>query len=210
MLRLPREEEVHQRFRDSGILLVRDALDAAAASDLEGEALALAGRAGRHIRRASDAGVLDYRVITGDVIRTDAPRLHAIYESAELLDWIRAVTGTATVALSPHQRSAINVNVLDTAGQEYRWHTDAVPFTVLLFLTTVPASAGGELLVRTDPGAVMAIAPVAGSLVLMDGRRCAHAVAPLREDALRISVPMVFPEVEDRRPAGLDDYLYAT
>ena len=60
------------------------------------------------------------------------------------------------------------------------------------------------------PGTVMSIAPAAGSLVLMDGRRCAHAVAPLREDALRISVPMVFPEVEDRRPAGLDDYLYAT
>ena len=59
-------------------------------------------------------------------------------------------------------------------------------------------------------GRLLTIPPTAGQLVLMDGHRCAHAVAPLRADAARITVPMVFPAVQIDRPAGLDDYLYAT
>jgi hypothetical protein len=54
----------------------------------------------------------------------------------------------------------------------------------------------------------MTVAPLAGELVLMDGQQCAHAVAPLLEDALRITVPMVFPAYPVNRPPGLDDYLY--
>jgi hypothetical protein len=69
-------------------------------------------------------------------------------------------------------------------------------------------SAGGEFLIRTRQDQVMTVAPVAGELVLMDGQQCAHAVAPLRENALRITVPMVFPAYHLKRPPGLDDYLY--
>ena len=35
-----------------------------------------------------------------------------------------------------------------------------------------------------------------------------EAVAPLREDVLRLSVPMVYPDGEHARPAALDDFLY--
>jgi hypothetical protein len=210
MWRLPDPADLRQRFREAGVLLVPDALDATAASELAGEALALSGRSGRHIRRSSDAGVLDYGVITGDVIKTDAPRLFALYESVELLEWIRAVAETASVERSPHVRSAINVNILGRRGQEYRWHTDAVPFTALLFLTTIPEGAGGELLVRLGEDDVMSIRPVSGQLALMDGHRRAHAVAPLVDNGPRISVPMVFPATSVDRPDGLDDYLYAT
>jgi hypothetical protein len=209
MLRLPAADSVRERFRETGAALVRDALDAAAASELAAEALALGRRAGRHIRRSSDAGVLDYAVITGDEIKRDAARLYALYESADLLDWIRAVTEIRTVGRSPYLRSAVNINVLGSRGQEYRWHTDAVPFTVLLFLTTVPPEAGGELLMRIGKDDVMAIPPVAGQLLLMDGQRCAHAVAPLLDDVPRITMPMVFPATAMDRPDGLDDYLYA-
>jgi hypothetical protein len=104
----------------------------------------------------------------------------------------------------------VNVNVLQTAGQQYRWHTDAVPFTVLVFLTTLPADSGGEFLIRTRMGELMTIPARAGQLVLMDGRQCAHAVAPLRDDILRITVPMVFPAYQIERPRGLDDYLYSS
>jgi hypothetical protein len=209
MWRLPPPHDLRQPFCETGVLLVRDALDGATASEFAEEAVALNRRAGRHVRRASDAGVLDYGVITGEVIKSDAPRIWASYESVDLLDWIRAVTGTPAVDRSPYLRSAVNINTLAVSGQQYRWHTDAVPFTVLLFLTTVPAEAGGELLVRADGDAVMSIAPIAGQLVLMDGQRRAHAVAPLLKDAARITVPMVFPAGPIDRPPGLDDYLYA-
>ena len=210
MLHLPAAESVRQHFHETGAVLVREALAATTASDLAGEALALAHRSGRHIKRSSDAGVLDYAVITGDVIKTDAARLYALYESTDLLAWIRAVTETPAVGRSPYLRSAVNINILGSRGQEYRWHTDAVPFTVLLFLTTVPQHAGGALLVRIGPDDVMAIPPVAGQLLLMDGHRCAHAVAPLLEDVPRVTMPMVFPETAIDRPDGLDDYLYST
>ena len=210
MLHLPAPDTVRRLFRDAGALLVRDALDVTTASELAGEALALSRRSGRHIQRSSDAGVLDYGVITGDVIRTGAARFSALYEAVELLDWIRAVTRTPAVDRSPYVRSAVNINVLATRGQQYRWHTDAVPFTVLLFLTTVPPESGGELLIRTGPDDVLSVPPVAGQLVLMDGHRCPHAVAPLLDDVPRITMPMVFPAAPIDRPAGLDDYLYAT
>jgi hypothetical protein len=209
MWRLPPPHDLRQPFRETGVLLVPDALDGATASELADDAIGLSRRSGRQIRRASDAGVLDYGVITGEVIKSDAPRILALYESVDLLEWIRAVTGVPGVARSPYLRSAVNINLLGINGQQYRWHTDAVPFTVLLFLTTLPAEAGGELLVRADGDTVMRIPPIAGQLVLMDGQRRAHSVAPLLKDAARISVPMVFPAVQVDRPAGLDDYLYA-
>lgn len=210
MLRLPAADDVRSSFRDSGVLPVRAALDATTASQLAEEAVALGRRSGRHILRTSEAGVLDYGVITGDVVRDGAPAMYALYESSDLVEWIRAVTETPAVGRSPHLRSAINVNILATAGQQYRWHTDAVPFTVLLFLTTLPPDAGGAFLIRTGGDEVLAIPPGAGDLVLLDGRRCPHAVEALRRDVLRISVPMVFPAASIERPAGLDDYLYAT
>ena len=208
-MHLPSDAGVRQLFRDNGVVVVRDFLDPTAAATLAHIAISAATRFASHIRRSSDEGSLDYRVVTGDVIKREAAPLYMLYESADLLAWIRHVTMTEELDRSSHLRSAININVLDTAGQQYRWHNDAVPFTVLLFLTTLPSSAGGEFLIRTRPDEVMTIPPAAGHLVLMDGRRCAHAVAPLRADVLRVTVPMVFPAVQVERPAGLDEYLYS-
>ena len=207
---LPVQGDVRESLRREGVAVVLNSLDSQATSTLAQVARAAATRDALQIRRSSDEGSLDYRVVTGDAIRSDARPIFSLYESAELLTWIRRVTGKGEVQRSPHLRSAVNINLLDTPGQEYRWHYDAVPFTAVLFLTTIPASAGGELLVRTITGRLLRIAPTAGQLVLMDGHRCAHAVAPLRAHAERITVPMVFPAVQVDRPPGLDDYLYAT
>ena len=186
-----------------------DFLSPAEAHRLAAQATRVAARRALHVRRSGDGSTLDYRVVSGDVIKEEAASIYEIYESAQVLEWIRSVAATEDVGLSPHLRSAVNINVLDTAGQQYRWHTDAVPFTTLLFLTSLPPAAGGEFLIRTRQDELMTLPPVAGQLVLMDGRQCAHAVAPLRENVVRITVPMVFPAYEIERPPGLDDYLYA-
>ena len=196
-------------------------IDPEASAALAALAQQLLARLGVHVVRRSGDDTLDYRVVTGDVIQAEAPPLWNLFASADLLAWIRDVTGVGEVTRSPHLRSAVNINCLDTAGQGYPWHTDAVPFTGLLFLTTLPASAGGEFLIRRNPGGsasrnppydspgVVAIRPVNGEFLLMDGARCAHAVAPLRENTLRLSVPMVFPAAPSARPDGLDDFLYS-
>ena len=209
-LRLPVHDDVGESFRREGVAVVLNCLDAQATATLAQVAVTATARHALQIRRSSDEGSLDYRVVTGDAIRSDARPIFSLYESAELLTWIRQVTGKGDLQRSQHLRSSVNINLFDTPGQEYRWHNDAVPFTAVLFLTTIPASAGGELLVRTITGRLLTISPIAGQLVLMDGHRCAHAVTPLRAHAARITVPMVFPAVQADRPPGLDDYLYAT
>ena len=51
--------------------------------------------------------------------------------------------------------------------------------------------------------------PAAGAVVLMDGMRCLHRVAPIARRHERISIPMVFGQsADEERPEGLDDYLY--
>jgi 2OG-Fe(II) oxygenase superfamily len=125
-----------------------------------------------------------------------------------MLTWIGRLSDSPAVRPSPHLRSAININCLSRTGQQYPWHRDAVPFTAVLFLTSLPSSAGGELLIRTAEGERMAICPAAGDLIVMDGSRCPHAVAPLAIDTLRVTVPMVYPAFHVERPDGLDQHLY--
>ena len=207
-MRFPASDDVRRRFEQQGVLCVPDFLTSAESDALAAQAGDVAARRALHIRRSLNGSTLDYRVVTGEVIKEEAASIHDIYESPGLLEWIRRITATPEVGRSPHVRSAVNINLLDTAEQQYRWHTDAVPFTILLFLTTLPTSAGGEFLIRTREDQVMTVPPLAGELVLMDGQQCAHAVAPLRENALRITVPMVFPAYHVERPPDLDDYLY--
>ena len=207
-MRLPASDDVRGRFEQQGVLCVPDFLTSAESDALAAQAGDVAARRALHIRRSLNGSTLDYRVVTGEVIKEEAASIYEIYESTGLLEWIRRITAAPDVGRSPHVRSAVNINLLDTAEQQYRWHTDAVPFTILLFLTTLPTSAGGEFLIRTREDQVMTVAPLAGELVLMDGQQCAHAVAPLRENALRITVPMVFPAYHVERPPDLDDYLY--
>jgi len=147
---------------------------------------------------------LRYRVVTGAGVRSEWPELFAIYQSSELRECVPAVFN------SSHLRSAINVNAMGEPGEIYRWHHDAAGFTLLLYLSDSREQDGGALELR-PPGATAAMSwlPVAGTVVLMDGTRCLHRVAPIAQPHERISIPMVFTtDPNDERPAGLDDYLY--
>lgn len=209
-MHLPPAGEVQRTFREEGFVLVGGFLDEGASAELAALAMDMIGRFAVHITRRSGNDTLDYHVVTGDVIQAEASPIYALYSSARLRTWIRAVTMSKHADRSPHLRSAVNINCLDTPGQQYPWHTDAVPFTLLLFLTTLPDTAGGEFLIRTGPEHLVTIRPASGQLLLMDGARCAHAVAPLRENARRLTIPMVFPAVQAERPPGLDDFLYSS
>jgi hypothetical protein len=209
-LRLPSVPEAQTRLRQDGFVVINEFLREDHCAALAALALSVVDRFGVQVTRSSGQDMLDYRVVTGDVVQSEAPPLFELYTSRHMITWMRAVTMIDDLATSPYLRSSININCLTQVGQRYPWHTDAVPFTALLFLTTLGPSVGGELLIRTTRRRVVTVAPVRGKLLLMDGKRCAHAVAPLRQDVYRTSVPMVYPANRTERPPGLDQYLYQT
>jgi hypothetical protein len=207
MFRLPDPSAIASEFGRKGFVVVSGAVPHSTASALGERAERLAS-IGVSIDRTTAEHRLSYRVVTGDRIERDFPALFSLYRSPGVIDWMRNVTASSTLATSPHLRSSININCLSDTGQQYPWHVDAIPYTALLFLTSVPADAGGQLLVRDLTGELVTFSPSAGDLLVMDGSRCPHAVAPLRRDFYRISVPMVYPIAAHQRPADLDPYLY--
>jgi hypothetical protein len=61
----------------------------------------------------------------------------------------------------------------------------------------------------TSTAGIVSLVPARGTIVVVDGTRCYHRVTPLLRPALRLSVPLVFPNAQGlSRPTGLDPYLY--
>jgi hypothetical protein len=208
MYQLPDAQQCRTRFDHEGYLLVPQSLEETTARNAAIIAAGVVKSCAESIDRRGAGARLAYRVVTGERIKSDAPMLFELYASATLLEWVRRVTGCRSVSRSSHLRSAVNINCLATAGQQYPPHLDAIPYTVLLFLSDVPIEAGGQFLLHSLEGEVVAIQPRRGHMVLMDGARCRHGVAPLEREAWRLTMPMVFPARVVERPAGLDDYLY--
>jgi hypothetical protein len=210
-----------ESFASDGYVVVGQALPEATITRWRERAHDLFAHA-REIDKRSDGHVLAYRVLTGEVIRDEFTELYDFYVAPSTLRWVAAVTGAPEIHVSPNLRSAVNVNIL-RSGDTYRWHFDANPYTALLYLSTTPPSAGGELELypnlgpqNTSPQDLAARQKVvlptrAGTLVLMDGSTTYHHVAPVTEECDRVSVPMVYPPFrEELRPPELDDYLYGS
>ena len=208
MFQLPDAEHCHRLFSTDGYVLVDRSVPAGAAIDLAAVAARAVHSFARSIERPGTSGRLAYRVVTGDWIASEASVLYELYTAPALLAWVRKVTNCASVSRSQHVRSAININCLTAPGDEYPLHRDALPYTVLLFLSDVEPAAGGQFLIHSLGGAVARIQPRLGQLLLMDGARCRHGVEALARDTWRLTVPMVFPAQFAERPEGLDFHLY--
>ncbi|HYG99542.1 MAG TPA: 2OG-Fe(II) oxygenase [Terriglobales bacterium] len=209
--------ELRRSFQEQSYVLVHEAIPEPTAEAWRLKAAELIAQRGITIRRDSDRYSLTYRVVTGKVIRDHWPELFDFYTAASTRDWICHITGERNIYTSKNLRSSININSMSDTGESYRWHFDAIPYTLLLFLTTsVPEDGGAfELVPRSaaatpdTTGATISILPRAGSVLLMDGTHCQHRVSPLLRPSQRLTIPMVFPNIpDDSRPDGLDDYLY--
>ena len=209
-MRFPDPHCLRSEFRRRGFALAPELLDAKERCALFTVASTLARRHGASIDRADTGERLWYNVVTGDRIAAEGPALFSLYTAPAMLSWIRQLSDSPSLAPSSHLRSAININCLQAAGQQYPWHRDAVPYTSLLFLSSLPAAAGGAFRIRTADGELVQVQPRAGDLLFMDGARCEHEVSPLLASMLRLTVPMVYPTKGVERPAGLDEYLYGS
>jgi len=203
-------DELRQQFGRDAYIICEDALSQAQAAALRERALELVRRHALRVEQQSAEHVLRYRVVTGEVVREEWPELFAIYQSAELREWVAAIAEVPAVFHSSHLRSAININALGEPGEIYRWHHDAAGLTALLYLSQSSEEDGGALEVCAPGDAgTMTMLPAPGNIVLMDGTRCLHRVSPILRPHERISIPMVFTANPDQeRPVGLDDYLY--
>jgi 2OG-Fe(II) oxygenase superfamily len=207
-MRLPDPASLRADFQRQGFALVTEWLDPDERSAFFDEGCALMRSHSTVVDRADHGERLWYEVVTGVHIKAEGSLLFSLYTAPDMLTWVRAMTATSSLGPSPHLRSAININCMRAAGQRYPWHRDAVPYTAVLFLSSVPSVAGGALSIQAANDARVEVQPTSGTLIFMDGTRCPHAVSPLIEDTLRLTVPMVYPAAYLARPEGLDDYLY--
>jgi hypothetical protein len=215
---LPKIDSSRPQFERHGFLAIPEALPASLIRKWRHHAEKMKTYA-RTILRGESGFELAYKVVTGDDIRTFWPELFAFYNDCNLLTWLSDITGDTTIQTSQQLESALNLNILDSASFVYRWHFDAVPFTVILYLTDVLPQDGGALRIipncrphvapDVSGSKVIEVWPRAGTMLVMDGTRCYHSVAPILREVLRLSVPLVYPNGNgSTRPAGLDSYLY--
>jgi len=225
-VQLPYREQWARDFANSGAVVIQEALPPETIAEWRGISQDLVTRFGIDIERRSAEHTLTYRVVTGEVLCQRAPEIFAFYSASETAEWVRQITGAPSIVTSARERSAININCLERPGQRYRWHFDAIPYTLLLYLTNHTPEDGGALEFCTCAPAEIdgssrkpttaqlerekvSITPRAGMIALMDGTRCYHSAAPVLRPISRLSIPMVFPvSREHERPEGLDDYLY--
>lgn len=130
--------------------------------------------------------MLRYSVVTGDVLKARWQELFDAYSGNEWKAWIKAITGEDQIFISAHLESAININVLAQKGDVYRWHFDAVAYTLLLYLSDSDIEDGGALEfypnVRQEMGKILdrgekvIYVPKAGDAALMDGTSCYHVL----------------------------------
>jgi hypothetical protein len=133
-----------RHFQQNGYAVMRRALPGGLVERWRRHAEQLKNHA-QIIERREGEFELVYRVVTGDVIRSRWPELFAFYGDSGVLSWVREVTGDTGIGTSPYLRSAINLNIMESAGSVYRWHFDAVPYTALLYLNDVLPQDGGAM-----------------------------------------------------------------
>ncbi|MCX4093380.1 2OG-Fe(II) oxygenase [Nocardia sp. alder85J] len=163
-------------------------------------------------REATTSEQIPCGIVEGVTLRNRLPWLADLYDGL-FLEMAQSISAEKVSSMSdPRFGMVLNVQ-RDT--ERYECHVDSNPIAALLYCTSHPIGAGGELAV-SNRGDVRSVAeidadcsivePRAGHLVLFDARRHSHYVRRLTTDgAKRVVVAMNYyttssPELEVRPP----------
>lgn len=172
-------------------------------------------------REAHDVRELVIRNVGSPVVEAELPWIRELYETTFLR--LAQLTADEPVSVANGKGHTIVLNVQTPEDMRYVCHVDTNPIQGLLYVTTQPPGAGGELAVSNNTAATSleeidadcsTIYPQSGHLVFFDGRHNPHYIKPLlKRNDIRVAVAMNYyiPSVpEDLRPPDLDDHLFGT
>ena len=169
-------------------------------------------------REAPDIKPLTIRGVAADRVRDQLPWLEGLYRGLfrDLAQQGRSLP--VVCAEGPRHTVVLNVQ-LGTDGR-YETHIDTNPIQGLLYVTSQPPGAGGELVVSHNREArsvqdvdrdPIFIYPQKGHLIFFDARYYPHYIRPLvHDDDIRVAIAMNYytPDCPERSlPEDLDDYL---
>jgi hypothetical protein len=170
-------------------------------------------------REAHDVRGLVIRNVGPLVVEAELPWIRELYDT--IFRELAQLTADEPVSVAKDKGHTLVLNVQTSEDLRYVCHVDTNPIQGLLYVTTQPPGAGGELVVSNNTAAASLeeidadcsiIYPQSGHLVFFDGRYNPHYIRPLlMQDDIRVAVAMNYyiPSVpESLRPSDLDEYLF--
>ncbi len=135
-----------------------------------------------------------------ETIIANAPALVELYQSQELREFVSRLVGETVQPTPLHDQSSLSVLFYDKPGDHIGWHFDhnfyrGRHFTVLLPVVNRGSGESGLSHARLTAmvnGAELDIATPPNKLIVFEGARVRHKVAPIIEGERRMVVSMTF------------------
>ena len=135
-----------------------------------------------------------------ETVIANAPALVALYQSPELRGFISRLVGVPVVPTPLQDQSSLSVLCYDKPGDHIGWHYDlnfyrGRHFTVLLPVVNVGSGDGGlshARLTAQVAGGEVDIATPPNKLVVFEGAKVKHKVAPIIAGERRMVVSMTY------------------
>ena len=170
-------------------------LPAATLAAVTAEAERLAAPERSYIPTHKKGGTVAYETVIGQ-----APALAALYQSAEMRGFVSRLTGVPVVPTPIQDQSSLSVLVYEKPGDHIGWHYDlnfyrGRHFTVLLPVVNRGSAASGlshALLTAALPSGDLDITTPPNKLVVFEGAKVKHKVAPVIEGERRMVISMTY------------------
>jgi hypothetical protein len=172
-----------------------DALPAAVFDDVAKNAEKLVAPERSYIPAHKKGGTVAYETIIAH-----APPIAALYQSREMCDLISRLVGEAVIPTPLHDQSSLSLLVYDRPGDHIAWHYDhnfykGRHFTVLIPLFNRGSGEDGLSHARLTaklPGGDLDIETPPNKMIVFEGARVLHKVAPIIENERRMVLSMTY------------------
>ena len=129
-----------------------------------------------------------------------APAIAALYQSREMRELVSRLVGEPVTPTPLHDQSSLSVLFYERPGDHIAWHYDhnfykGRHFTVLIPLVNRGSGEGGLSHARLTarlPGGDLDIATPPNKLIVFEGARVLHKVAPIAENERRLVLSMTY------------------